>query len=53
MSIMLRGFLGLVAWLLLGFVFTEVTVLALNAWVMHEAQRHEQTSIASQLPGPN
>jgi len=53
MSIMQRGFLGLVAWLLLGFVFTELTVLALNAWVMHEAQRREQTSIAAQPPGSN
>jgi len=53
MSIMQRGFLGLVAWLLLGFAFTELTALTLNAWVMHEAQRHEQTSIASHPPGPN
>jgi hypothetical protein len=46
MSIMQRGFLGLVAWLMLGFVFTELTVLALDAWVGHETQLHEQTSVA-------
>jgi len=53
MSIMQRGFLGLVAWLLLGLVFTELTVLTMNAWVLHEAQLHEQTSVASHPPGPN
>ena len=48
MTVLQKGFLSLVAWLMVGFVFTELTVLALNAWVMHETQRHEQISIASQ-----
>ncbi len=49
MTILQKGVLSLIAWLMVGFVFTEMTVLALNAWVRHETQRHEQISIASQV----
>ena len=38
MGIMSRGLVGLVLWLVLGFAFTEATVLALNAWMLHSAQ---------------
>jgi hypothetical protein len=48
MTMLQKGFLSLVAWLIVGFVFTELTVLALNAWVRHETQRHEQISIATE-----
>ena len=36
MSVMAKGFLGLLFWLIVGFAFTEVTVLLLNAWIFHE-----------------
>ncbi len=38
MGIMSRGLVGLVLWLVLGFAFTEATVLALNAWMLHSTQ---------------
>lgn len=46
MSMMQRGLLGLVAWLVAGFIFTEGVVLTMNVWVLHETQRHEQISSA-------
>lgn len=48
MTMLQKGFLILVAWLMLGFVFTEMTNLALNAWVRHETQHHERISASSQ-----
>ena len=35
MSVMGRGFLSLLFWLIVGVGLTELTVLALNAWVLH------------------
>ena len=35
MSVMGRGFLSLLFWLIVGLGFTGMTVLALNAWVEH------------------
>lgn len=37
---MTKGVLGLVFWLFLGFAFTEITALSLNAWLMHESATH-------------
>jgi len=34
MSVMGRGFLSLLFWLVVGLGFTGLTVLALNAWVL-------------------
>ena len=36
MSVIARGFLGLLFWLIVGLGFTGVTVLLLNAWIFHE-----------------
>jgi hypothetical protein len=35
MSVITKGFLGLLFWLVVGFAFTEVIVLMLNAWIFH------------------
>ena len=35
MSVMGRGFLSLLFWLVVGLGFTGLTVLALNEWVLH------------------
>ena len=35
MSVISKGFLGLLFWLVAGFGFTELTVLILNAWILH------------------
>ena len=35
-----KGVLGLVFWLFVGFSFTELTALGLNAWLMHESSGH-------------
>ena len=35
-----RGVLGLVFWLFVGFAFTEMTALSLNAWLLHESAGH-------------
>lgn len=43
-----RILLSLVAWLVLGFAFTEMTVLTVNAWVVHQSQRHDHVSMAAQ-----
>jgi hypothetical protein len=40
---MTKGLLGLVFWLFVGFAFTEITVLSLNAWLMHESAGHRDT----------
>ena len=41
MSVITKGFLGLLAWLIVGFGVTEMAVLLLNAWIFHE--KHSQT----------
>ena len=38
MSVMAKGFLGLLFWLVVGLGFTGLTVLVLNAWIVHERQ---------------
>lgn len=35
MSVIGRGFLSLLFWLIVGLGFTGLTVLALNAWIFH------------------
>ena len=47
MSVITRGFLGLLFWLIVGFGFTETTVLLLNAWISHERQSQPADSVAS------
>ena len=50
MSVMSRGFFGLLFWLVVGFGFTEVTVLALNAWILHERPSPPADGMASITP---
>jgi hypothetical protein len=50
MSVMSRGVLGLLFWLFVGFGFTEMTVLALNAWVVHGHQGQPADSVAAIKP---
>jgi hypothetical protein len=47
MSVITKGFLGLLAWLIVGFGVTEVTVLVLNAWIFHEKHSQSIDSVAS------
>jgi hypothetical protein len=47
MSFLSRGFLGLVLWLILGFAFTEATVIGLNAWMMRSTQRTAVPAVAA------
>jgi hypothetical protein len=52
---MTKGLLGLVFWLFVGFAFTEITVLSLNAWLMHESAGHRAINSLADLetePGP-
>jgi hypothetical protein len=51
MNIVFKGLMGLVLWLVVGFGLTEVTVLAMSAWLTHESQQH-RTSVASQEASP-
>jgi hypothetical protein len=47
-----KGLLGLVLWLIAGFAFTEVTALALNAWLMHRVSTHSQDGVSALQPEP-
>ena len=50
---MTKGVLGLVFWLFVGFAFTEITALGLNAWLMHESAGHRAiNTVASLQEGP-
>jgi hypothetical protein len=51
MSVMGRGFLGLLFWLIVGLGFTGLTVLALNAWVLHAS--HGQSADSFTVPRPD
>ncbi len=35
MSVMTKGVVGLLVWLIVGFGVTELAVLLLNAWIFH------------------
>jgi hypothetical protein len=49
MGIVSKGFVGLLLWLALGFAFTEMATIALNAWLMRPSQNpHIETVAASQ-----
>jgi hypothetical protein len=52
MNTIVKGLMGLVFWLLVGFGLTEATVLSLNAWLLHESQKHQTTYVASQDAEP-
>ena len=47
MSVITKGFLGLLAWLIVGFGVTELAVLLLNAWIFHEKHSQSIDSMAS------
>jgi hypothetical protein len=53
MSVMGKGFIGLVFWLAVGFGFTEVTVLTLNAWMSHGHQGPPMDTIAAIKADPS
>ena len=50
MSVITKGFLALLFWLIVGFGFTEATVLMLNAWIFHEQRSQSIDSVASIAP---
>jgi len=54
MSVIGRGFLSLLFWLIVGFGLTEVTVLALNAWMLHGTHGQPADSFTASRPdSPN
>ena len=47
MSVMSKGIVSMVFWLVVGFGFTEVTVLTLNAWMSHGQQSRPMDTVAA------
>ena len=51
MGVMSKGIVGLLLWLVLGFAFTEATVIALNAWMLRPASPPAAQSVAANQAG--
>lgn len=47
MSFLGKGLMGLVLWLVLGFAFTEATVIGLNAWMLRSTHTTATQAIAA------